>query len=245
MALKEFLDIDGLNYYQDIKVQPALDKLSNIGHVHNGLPLPIEKRNVAALKDIFIRDVLVAGETELTITSPYFKKDGLVSVYISDITHPPVSVNVNDGEVTLTFEKRDENLDIAVVTRSSEYQLGSALFDTSDATATSDDIVKDKTAVVNNETVVGALECYEETTYIPSTTEQVIKAGKVAKSGLVLKGDNNLISDNILKGISIFGVTGTYGTYTVNINGKPLASPVTNETFNLSTDSVGGIIINE
>ena len=46
-------------------------------------------------------------------------------------------------------------------------------------------------------------------TYIPGTTNQKISAGQYLSGDQTIKGDANLVADNILKGKSIFGVNGT------------------------------------
>ena len=48
------------------------------------------------------------------------------------------------------------------------------------------------------------------TTYTPSTSNQTIAAGTYCSGTQTIKGDANLVADNIKSGTSIFGVTGTY-----------------------------------
>jgi hypothetical protein len=48
------------------------------------------------------------------------------------------------------------------------------------------------------------------TTYTPTTSNQTIAAGTYCSGTQTIKGDSNLISDNIKNGVSIFGVDGTY-----------------------------------
>ena len=47
-------------------------------------------------------------------------------------------------------------------------------------------------------------------TIIPGTEDQVINPGVYVTGSQTIKGDENLIADNIAKDVSIFGVTGTY-----------------------------------
>lgn len=49
-----------------------------------------------------------------------------------------------------------------------------------------------------------------ETTYIPNTNDQTISSGTYLIGTQTIKGDGNLVADNIKSGVSIFGVNGTY-----------------------------------
>jgi hypothetical protein len=48
------------------------------------------------------------------------------------------------------------------------------------------------------------------TTYTPTTSNQAIAAGTYCSGVQTIKGDANLIAENIAEGVSIFGVTGTH-----------------------------------
>lgn len=48
-------------------------------------------------------------------------------------------------------------------------------------------------------------------TITPTTTDQTIASGKYLTGVQTIKGDTNLVASNIKDGVTIFGVTGTYG----------------------------------
>ena len=84
------------------------------------------------------------------------------------------------------------------------------ILDTGDATATSDRILKGKTAYVNGELIIGTMEILEGKSYTPSSQNQTIALRGYIANDIVIKGDPNLVSENIREGVNIFNVTGTY-----------------------------------
>lgn len=82
--------------------------------------------------------------------------------------------------------------------------------DTSDATATTSDIRKGKTAYVNGSKITGNMTERAEQDITPNTTDQYIAGSQYLTGTQTIKGDANLVAGNIKSGISIFGVTGTY-----------------------------------
>lgn len=83
--------------------------------------------------------------------------------------------------------------------------------DTSDATATAADILSDKTAYVDGEKITGTIPSQAAKTITPTTTSQTaIAAGTYASGAVTVVGDAGLVASNIKKGVSIFGVDGSY-----------------------------------
>lgn len=81
---------------------------------------------------------------------------------------------------------------------------------TNDANAIAGDILTGKTAYINGKKVTGTAPAKEESTIVPNTSDQTIAAGTHLTGLITIKGDPNLIAENIKQGISIFGITGTY-----------------------------------
>ena len=82
--------------------------------------------------------------------------------------------------------------------------------DTSDANAVAGDIRTGKTAYVGGSKITGSASAKEATTITPTTTDQTVAAGTHLTGILTIKGDPNLLAENIKSGVTIFGIEGTY-----------------------------------
>ena len=83
--------------------------------------------------------------------------------------------------------------------------------DTSDATATTLDILSGKTAYVDGKKITGVIPIVAGKTITPSSFGNLaINGGEYASGSILISGDSDLIGSNIKKGVSIFGVLGSY-----------------------------------
>ena len=74
-------------------------------------------------------------------------------------------------------------------------------------------------------------------TYTPTTSDQTIAASTYLTGAQTIKGDANLIADNIKSGTTIFGVTGTYVGSQLTITDEADSHGGTIRHFNLTQDA--------
>ena len=94
---------------------------------------------------------------------------------------------------------------------------GTAKFvETSDANAVSGDALYGKTFYVNGSKITGSIQSKQAATYTPGTSDQTIASGQYLDGAQTIKGDANLVAQNILKDVTIFGVTGNLALPTIS-----------------------------
>ena len=101
--------------------------------------------------------------------------------------------------------------------------MGSGGIDTSDATAKESSILYPETAYVNGVKITGNIPLLQAQTITPGTSDIVLAQGRFLSGAQTIKGDANLLPENIVSGKSIFGVNGTlesYKTYWTTFTGN-------------------------
>lgn len=87
---------------------------------------------------------------------------------------------------------------------------GTAKFmDTSAGDAAAGDMLSGKKAYAGGQLVTGNIQSKAAATYTPGTSDQTIQAGQYLAGAQTISGDANLVSSNILNGVTIFGVQGS------------------------------------
>lgn len=160
-----------------------------------------------------IKSGLTAYVNNEKITGSAYTINQEVSITPSTDDHYLVSGFYNGiaipGDEDLVAENIKEGVEIFGIT-GTLVEKGENDIDTTDATATADDILLNKTAYVNGEKLTGTILSQEEQTIVPSTIDKTISSGIYIAGKQTIKGDEDLIAENIKAGVSIFDVDGTF-----------------------------------
>lgn len=80
-------------------------------------------------------------------------------------------------------------------------------------------------------------------TIIPSTTDQTIAAEQYLTGIQTIKGDSNLVAENIASGVSIFGVTGTHSSIDTSDATATDADIISGKTAYINGSKVTGTLV--
>lgn len=120
---------------------------------------------------------------------------------------------------------------------------------TSDATATANQILSPYTAYVASGKVTGTIQSQGAQTITPGTSNQTIPSGKYLTGAQTILGDADLLPGNIKSGVSIFGVAGSYSgqsgyeTITFSNSGITVSSNTQLTIFGSQLKALFGVLI--
>lgn len=161
--------------------------------------------------------------------------------YYKNIIVNPVTNAIDENIVSSNIKKG-----VSILGIDGTLEVG---IDTSDATATANDIVIDKTAYVNGEKITGTIPNNNDVNITPTTSQQVKERGlynSITVEAVTNEIDSNIQPENIKKDISILGITGTLeeGIDTSDADATPedIISP---KTAYVNGQKITGTVVNQ
>ena len=162
-------------------------------------------------------NITVAAMKSGELNTPSVNASGLVTAsiktsgYLADTATKTLQLNTK-GATTITPSTSSQTA-ISAGTYATGNIIVNAIpsnyVNTSDATAAASDIIQNKTAYIKGKKVTGTMPSKGAATITPTTTNQTINAGQYLSGAQTIKGDGNLVPENIISGKSIFGVSGS------------------------------------
>lgn len=148
------------------------------------------------------------------------------------------TTKTSNGDVPIPagFHNGSGKVSVNVSASAGALDTPSISFDTTNGKFTATSKVKTSGYLSTSETKTASYtisNIYLGGTYIPTKASQTIAlAGKYCTGDIVIKGDNNLVPENIKNGTSLFGVPGTYEG-----DGGNVISITSSRTWNSTLDS--------
>ena len=165
------------------------------------------KTSMSEFGDATAADV-AAGKT--FTSSNGLQVAGTISTY-TGMNHPADSVNeinYTDGTKEIRFTKTSPAVR-QIFEANSSIKLYTASSNFGDATVADVLIGKTFTSSAGLK-VTGSISSKASATYTPGTADQTIASGQYLSGTQTIKGDANLVAENIKSGVPIFGVEGSY-----------------------------------
>lgn len=146
------------------------------------------------------------------------------------------TTKTSNGDVPIPagFHNGSGKVSVNVSTSSGALDTPSISFDTTTGKFTATSRVKTSGYISTSETKTAShtINTYLGGEYTPTKASQTVSlTGNYCTGNVVIKGDNNLVPENIKSGVSIFGVEGTLKT------GASAISITTNRSWNSTVDS--------
>lgn len=147
-------------------------------------------------------DIIVSGAL-VSIPSGYYNAAS-TTIAAGSFSVLPVATTPRVGNVSL-----NSSTGVITVARSSQVWENVIQANTIQAGYISADTSSTNNLTIGASSTTYALSTLSATTYTPSTVTQTIAAGKYLTGAQTIAGDTNLVAENIMAGVSIFGVVGT------------------------------------
>lgn len=162
-------------------------------------------------------NITIAAMKSGELNTPSVNASGLVTAsvktsgYLANTITKTLQLNTK-GATTITPSTSSQTAISAGTYATGNITVGAIpnnYIDTSDATAAASNIIQNKTAYIKGKKVTGTMPSKGAATITPNTTGQTIAAGQYLTGAQTIKGDANLVPENIISGKSIFGVSGS------------------------------------
>ncbi|WP_140397161.1 hypothetical protein [Flavonifractor sp. An82] len=196
----------------DIEIHPRT--VAKAVHTSSGSTIDVEIKNAKAETDAKLGDVntvlenILSGSTleEVNTKIDQIKGDtsGITTMEKLEV------VDSTKADLKTVLAEKGQSVNDVFSTYPAAVRAIKTGIDTSDATAVASDILTGKTAYGASGKITGTIPTQGAQTITPGTSNKTIASGRYLTGTQTIKGDANLVAANIKKGISIFGVAGSF-----------------------------------